>query len=330
MTQSTSSPWEPCASLAVLRSRATLLQKIRNFFQHRAVLEVETPILSYSTTCDPFIDSFATVHNNQTYYLHTSPELPMKRLLAAGSGAIYQICKVFRQGESGPKHNPEFSLLEWYRPGYDLWQLMQEMDELLHELLSELPLQETCYYSYQQCFEQSLSINPHTANMDDLYQCAKGYNLHQVLSLDDEKDRWLDLLMSHVVEPNLGGDREHPAICFIYDYPTSQAALARVAKDNNGQMVAKRFEVYMASMELANGFYELKDGNEQQSRFESENQQRLDMGKEAIPIDQHFLQALHSGLPECSGVALGLDRVLMLLESKNSIEHVISFPIARA
>jgi len=272
MPTSSLSQWQPSASMEVLRTRARMLAQIRTFFQDKLVWEVDTPILSQSTTCDPFIDSFDCQNHAQKYYLHTSPELPMKRLLAAGSGAIYQICKVFRQGESGPKHNPEFSLLEWYQPGYDYRQLMQEVDELLSLLLFDFLAKETEYWTYQECFERTLSLNPHTATIDELYQAAEKYALHQVLSREDDKDRWLDLLMSHIIEPTLGGNKEYPAICFVYDYPASQAALARVEKNNAGQPVAKRFEAYIAGMELANGFYELKDVAEQQRRFEAENQ----------------------------------------------------------
>jgi len=322
--------WQPIAEMAVLQQRAAMLRTIRKFFLKRLVLEVETPVLSCSTTCDPFIDSFVTDFQGQDYFLQTSPELPMKRLLASGSGPIYQICKVFRQGESGSKHNPEFSLLEWYRPGYDLLQLMQEMDDLLRELMAEITLSPSCFYSYQECFEKFLSINPHNVDIDELYRCAREHNLHRVLERDEAKDRWLELLMSHIIEPQLGGTREQPCISFVYDYPASQAALAKIEKNSQGVPVARRFEVYVASMELANGFYELQDSQEQQRRFEWENQQRLAMGKNTIPMDSNFLGALQHGLPDCSGVALGLDRLLMLLTAKNSIDEVLTFPIAGA
>lgn len=338
MSHSNSSLWRPSAELNVIRLRAAMNRQIRDFFFRRDVLEVETPVLSQAGTSDPFIDSFSLNSDTQKYYLHTSPELPMKRLLAAQSGAIFQIAKVFRDGELGAKHNPEFSLLEWYRPGFDLTQLMHEVGELVAELLTRQadkpnqlsepqPIE---FISYQGCFEKILHINPHRTHKAELFTVAEKHNLHQVLDRDDEIDRWLDLLMSHIIEPYLGGSREQPSLCFVYDYPATQAALARIENNASGQPVAKRFELYIAGMELANGFYELADAKVQRERFEADNRHRIQMGKSPIPIDEHFIQALQAGLPDCSGVALGLDRLLMLLTGKQSIAEVLCFPISNA
>ncbi len=321
------SGWLPSASFDALRLRARLLAQTRAFFHARDVWEVETPLLSLAATPDPHIHSFAVPGSTggQMRYLHTSPEFPMKRLLAAGSGSIYQLCKVFREGEVGRRHNSEFSLLEWYRIGFDLRALMEEVDALLRELVREpgsecLVLKDTQYFSYQEALLRFADLDPLNADVAALQNCARHYGL-DVPALGDEYDAWLDLLMSHVVEPALPRD----CLVFIYDYPASQAALAQI----RGQ-VAERFELYLNGMELANGFHELADAAEQGQRFEAENRNRLQAGQQVMPLDAHFLAALEQGLPDCSGVALGFDRLLMLVAGKTDIAAVLSFAQERA
>lgn len=313
------SSWQPSASLDVLKQKARMLQKLRAFFSVRDVLEVETPMLSQAGTTDPNIDSFHT-HDpglNWQGYLHTSPEFPMKRLLAAGSGSIYQVCKVFRRAEQGKQHNPEFTMLEWYRIDFDHHLLMKEVDELVRELLSDrVELGETQSFSYQQVFENQLGLNPHTATVEQLKTAVEETNCPEVIGLEDNKDAWLDILMTHVIEPAI------PKNCpvFIYDFPVSQASLARIRGG-----VAERFELYINGMELANGFHELTDANEQRRRFESDNKQRQAQGKQPVMIDENLLAALEKGLPDCAGVAIGLDRLLMLAMSVEKIEDILSF-----
>ncbi len=320
------SDWRPSASLDTLRLRARLLAQTRAFFYTRDVWEVETPLLSQAATPDPHIHSFvvSAPAGGENCYLHTSPEFPMKRLLAVGSGSIYQICKVFRQAEVGRRHNPEFSLLEWYRIGFDMHALMEEVDALLRELLrhrvgEHLPLGAAQYFSYRQALQRFANLDPQ-ADLAALQDCAREHGL-DVPALGDERDAWLDLLMSHVVEPAL--PRNCPV--FIYNYPASQAALARIQGD-----VAERFELYFNGMELANGFHELADAAEQRRRFEAENQRRRQAEQPTMPLDSRFLAALEQGLPDCSGVALGFDRLLMLVADKSDIAAVLSFAGERA
>ncbi len=322
--------WQPAATLQILRQRAALLAQIRSFFSAQQILEVETPVLSGATNTDPRIESFTTPFSGTTpgrlLYLQTSPEFPMKRLLAAGSGPIYQICKVFRQGESGHYHNPEFTLLEWYRPGFNHHQLMEEVEQLTRLLLTEhLELGESRYLSYQQAFEQYAGLDPHQADNEQLISCAEQHGVTGVTGLTGEdRDGWLDLLMSHIIQPQLGQHR----LTFIFDYPASQAALARISPDNPS--VAERFELFLHGVELANGFHELADAVEQRHRFHQELQQRVHAGQPATPVDKNLLAALAHGLPDCAGVALGLDRLLMLAAGVPDICKVLSFPVERA
>jgi lysyl-tRNA synthetase class 2 len=317
--------WQPSASLEVLKQRARMLQKLRAFFSVRDVLEVETPMMSRAGTTDPNIDSFRVSDPgfNWQGYLHTSPEFSMKRLLAAGSGSIYQVCKVFRRGEQGKQHNPEFTMLEWYRVGFDHYQLMQEVDDLVRDLLNEsLELQETQSFSYQQLFEQQLGLNPHTSTVEQLKLSAAEHNCPEVIGLDEDKNAWLDILMTHVIEPAM------PKNCpvFIYNFPTLQASLARIQGN-----VAERFELYINGMELANGFHELTEAKEQRQRFERDNQQRQQRGKQPVSIDENFLIALEQGgLPGCAGVALGLDRLMMLISGASQIDDIVSFTFKNA
>jgi lysyl-tRNA synthetase class 2 len=323
-----STNWQASSSIEMLHSRAKLLSNIRTFFKQKQVLEVETPILSPAGTTDVFIDSFITSQYNNNYYLHTSPEFAMKRLLASGSGDIYQIAKVFRQEESGHRHNPEFTLLEWYRLDFDIQRLMQEVAELICYAFEQKI--EVKYLSYRDCFIKNLSINPHRTSITELKLVANKYNLGNVLSESDDKDRWLELLLSSVIENKLGGTKEEPKMTFLYDYPASQASLAKIEENNYKEKVAKRFELYFAGMELANGFFELDDAQEQLRRFKEDNLQRRKLGKQQVLIDYHLITALEKGLPMCSGVALGIDRLLMVLTGVHQIKKNMSFSFERA
>lgn len=314
--------WQPSCNITALKKRAELLAKIRGFFADKNVLEVETPILSNTTIPDPLIASLKTAIFDQTYYLQTSPEFHMKRLLAAGSGSIFQIGKAFRADESGRLHNPEFTMLEWYRIGFDAKQLMDEIDELLHGILST---QSAIRYSYQQLFQLYLKFDPLVTTVKELQSIAKKNKLNLQGLEQINKDAWLNLLMSYCIEPQLN-EKKQPY--FIYDFPLSQAALARQSKHD--PRVAERFEVYLHGTELANGFHELTDANEQRLRFVDYLIARQYLGLEQIPMPENFLAALESGLPDCAGVALGIDRLLMLAQECNSIEQVMSFTVERA
>jgi lysyl-tRNA synthetase class 2 len=301
--------------------------QIRAFFQLRSVLEVETPLLSHATVTDLHLQSFSTEYHlspqqKQTLYLQTSPEFAMKRLLAAGSGPIYQICKAFRNGgESGRYHNPEFTLLEWYRPGFNHHALMDEIEALLQTVL-HTPLAERI--SYQELFYLHTNVNPHTASLQELQAASQHFNIPPVNNLADTRDNFLFLLMTHVIEPALRSKN----VVFIYDFPASQAGLAKVRQSS--PPVAERFEVYINGIELANGFHELTDATEQEQRFNADLELRAKQGYPEVPIDQRLLAALKEGLSPCAGVALGLDRLIMLALAKTTIDEVISFPISCA
>ncbi len=320
--------WRPAASLEILRERAGLLAAIRAFFHRAGVLEVETPVCSLHANTDPSLESLRTRYTGPgaptgvTLYLHTSPEFPMKRLLAAGSGPIYQIARVFRDGESGCLHNPEFTLLEWYRPGFDHHRLMAEVAELINSLFPEPRLVE--YLRYGELFESHLGIDPHRATAKELRYCAINQGISGAEALDlPDADSWLDLLLTHCIEPGLG----RGTLCFIYDYPASQASLARIRPGE--PPMAERFELYMEGMELANGFHELTDATEQRTRFERNLEQRSGDGRGSLPLDQHLLAALEAGLPNCAGVALGIDRLLMQRVGAARINQVLAFPLER-
>ncbi len=323
------SSWGPAAGSEALQARARLLSAIREFFQHKGVMEVETPVCSASATTDPALESLATsftgpgAAQGESLYLHTSPEFPMKRLLAAGSGPIYQICKVFRDGEFGRLHNPEFSLLEWYRPGFDQHQLMDEVAELVNGLLPEpLPVQRT---SYAELFQGHLGLDPHTCPVEHLRGHALRFGVSGAEALDlQDADGWLDLLLTHCIEPHLGKD----GLCFVYDYPVTQASLARIRPGD--PPLAERFELYMDGVELANGFHELTSAQEQRMRFEADLEQRRRQGLKQVPMDENLLAALDHGMPDCSGVALGIDRLLMRLTGAGHIRDVLAFPLDRA
>jgi lysyl-tRNA synthetase class 2 len=256
-------------------------------------------------------------------YLQTSPEFPMKRLLAAGSGPIYQICKVFRQGELGRRHNPEFTLLEWYRPGFDHYRLMDDVAGLVNSLV-EKPLQVE-KISYADAFQRQLQIDPQHASMAELQACAIDQGVPGAADLQLEtRDGWLDLLLSHLIEPNLG----QSGMSFLYDYPASQAALAIVRQDS--PPVAERFELYLSGTEIANGFHELLDSDEQRRRFSEENHRRREQGLSEVKMDESLLDALAAGMPACAGVALGVDRLLLYLTGSEDIRRLLAFDFLRA
>ncbi len=316
MTQKFISPhWQPTATLGTLRQRAEIIKKIREFFAARNVLEVETPLLSHAGVTDPHVHSITAHFAEKKRYLQTSPEYAMKRLLAAGSGPIYQISKAFRYDETAKFHNPEFTMLEWYQPGYDHHLLMNEMDALLQTILKTPPAERL---SYAAAFENYVGINPHAIETSALAQCVQ--QKIQLASVVDDRNTLLDLLLTHCIEPHIGQHRP----VFLYDFPVTQAALAKVRYDEIPP-VASRFEVYFKGIELANGFHELQNAAEQRERFEKDLQYRAQNNMTLVPIDENFLAALTAGLPDCAGVALGVDRLIMLSLQCATIAEVMSF-----
>jgi lysyl-tRNA synthetase class 2 len=311
--------WRTSASPEILKLRAWMLAEIRRFFAEREVLEVETPLLDTSSVTDVHIQSFEigaeTNSLQQALFLQTSPEYAMKRMLSADSGAIYQICKAFRREERTQQHNPEFTLLEWYQPGYSMQALMDEVEALIQCLLKTEALPR---FSYGQLFQTHLDLDPHGITLVELKSRSAG--LLEITGDNLDATDYLQLLLSQKIEPHL------PPHCFVYDYPSAQAALAVVENDSEGNAVAKRFELYCGGMELANGYYELTDAAEQRQRFERDQNRRRALGLPEIPVDEMLLAALDSGLPNCAGVALGLDRLLMVLAGKSDIGEVLSFP----
>ncbi|MBD1557395.1 elongation factor P--(R)-beta-lysine ligase [Vibrio sp. S9_S30] len=319
--------WQPTADIAQLKQRAELIGKIRAFFQRRDVLEVDTPAMSHATVTDIHLHTFQTQFvgphyaDGRSLYLMTSPEFHMKRLLAAGSGSIYQICKSFRNEENGRLHNPEFTMLEWYRIDFNHHDLMDEMDELLQLTLR---CKKAERMTYQNAFLSVLGVCPLEASMDTLKQSADVLGLSDIAQPEEDRDTLLQLLFSVGIENKIGQD----APVFVYDFPASQAALAKI--NQHDSRVADRFEVYFQGIELANGFHELDNPEEQLSRFEQDNKQRIGMGLNAQPIDYHLIDALKAGLPQCAGVALGIDRLVMLALGEDHIDRVTAFSFPRA
>ena len=320
-----SNEWHPTAPLANLRQRAGLLKSIRHFFESRSVMEVDTQILSHCAVSDPFIDSLSVEYrphpNAEGQYLHlqTSPEYAMKRLLSAGSGDIYQLGKVFRNGEVGRRHNPEFTMLEWYRLGFSLNDLMDEVESLVSEQIPDLAWRRV---SYRDLFQEVLGVDPFMTSLAELQDACR-----QTIEAefdDEDRDTWLNLLMSHLIEPQLSG------AVFVHSYPPSQAALACVHPDLSGNMVSERFELYLDGLELANGYHELANPQEQAARLSADQQQRATLGLPQRPLERRLVKALEHGLPQCSGVALGVDRLLMRKLNVESIAEVIPFGFERA
>ncbi|MDF2177913.1 elongation factor P--(R)-beta-lysine ligase [Aliiglaciecola sp. CAU 1673] len=319
--------WQPTASIDNLRRRAQLLADIRRFFAERNVMEVETPALSQATVTDEHLHCFSTefigpgAANGKILYLQTSPEYAMKRLLAAGSGAIYQLAKAYRNEEAGRFHNPEFTMLEWYRPGFDHFALMQELDELVQQLLHCGPATQI---TYQQAFIQHLGLDPLIADLSMLRNAAIQLGHGELAANENDCDTLLQLLFCDGVEPHIGAE----APCFVYDFPASQASLAKLNPED--PRVAQRFELYFKQLELANGFHELDDPTEQKARFERDNQKRIAAGRPPRPIDPYLLAALEAGLPPCAGVAVGVDRLMMLAMDAEQIKDVLSFSVDNA
>lgn len=321
--QRAGSAWRPGATPETLRHRARILATIREFFAERDVLEVETPQLSPVTATDPLLASVPAFPwaDETRWYLQTSPEFAMKRLLAAGSGAIYQIARVFRRAEHGARHNPEFSMLEWYRPGFDTHQLICEVAALVGAVLGTRPLRRD---AWRTLFRERVGIDPFTARDADLRACA-------VASAGPAATDWargelLDLLFSERVEPSLG----QGCLQFVDGFPAERAALACTLKDEHGNLVADRFELFIEGHEIANGYNELLDAAELRARMEDDNRVRRDRGDVEIPLDERLLAAMEQGLPSCAGVALGLDRLLMVALGSRNIDEVLAFSAMRA
>lgn len=307
--------WQPGADRNMLLARQRLYRDIREFFFERKALEVETPLLNQSPVADPNITPIRADGNR---WLHTSPEYAMKRLLCAGSGDIYQICKVFRQGEAGRRHNPEFSMLEWYRVGWSLRELMQEVAELLQMALARrFPQLPVLHLDYRQALQEFAGLDVQVCSDADIREL--GCRLANA-DLELDRDGWLDVIMSHQVEPTL--PRE--TLVFIDNFPASQAALAKITTRPDGSAWAQRFEVFFNGMELANGYDELLNADIQRQRFDHE------LTGTGRPRDERLLAALAHGLPDCSGVALGLDRLLLHATGADSIRQVLSFDWERA
>jgi len=322
--------WQPTAEIDTLKRRAQLLADVRRFFCERNVLEVETPILSQAAPTALYLDSFSADYcsagsgHRQRYYLHTSPEFAMKRLLAAGSGDIYQIVRVFRNGELGRLHSPEFTMLEWYRPALNYHQLMDEVGAFLQQVAG---LAKAIKISYQQLFIDTLQYDPFILETETLKALAFQYINSLPVDWQTDRDGWLELLMSEVIEPQL---KLHNAPVIVYDFPASQAQLAKVYKNTDGETVAARFEVYAGGVELANGYDECLDAIELKQRFDKDNKTRSLHSKAEMPIDERLLAALQAGLPVCTGVALGFDRLLMLITDKAKLTDVLSFGFERS
>ncbi len=322
--------WRPGASSEILKLRARLLARIRAFFARNGVLEVDTPLLARTGNTDPAAESFQTDYRGPgsaegvPLYLHTSPEFFMKRLLATDCGPIYQLAHVFRNGEYGRRHNPEFMMLEWYRPGMDHHGLMDEIDALMaHCLEGLIDYQPAQRISYRQWFHDATGLDPWAGSVAAFRSFAERH-LESVPDAmpADELDPWLHLLVTHWLEPRSDGQA-----MFVYDYPASQAALARVRPDP--APVAERFELYINGVELANGFHELADAGEQRRRFVVDNTVRQGAGNKVVPFDQHLLAALGSGLPDCSGVAIGFDRLVMVAAGLPDIGSAMPFSFQR-
>jgi lysyl-tRNA synthetase class 2 len=312
--------WQPSASIEILRQRALYLRQIREFFYQRGYLEVETPTLSRYGITDVYLSNIKALFRNQTYYLQTSPEYHMKRLLAAGSGPIFQMAKVFRDDELGRWHNPEFTLLEWYQLGINHHELMDEMDALLKAVLGCGPM---LRQTYQQVFLKACQMDPLNAKIPELKETLRRFDLDRVLPPDEvDPDQYLFLLMTHIVEPELA--KEYVPVA-VYNYPASQAALAKI-----NQGVAERFEIYVQGIELANGFHELTEEGIQRARFEQDLATRRQQGLAEPEPDVYLLEALSQGLPACSGVALGIDRLLTLALRQPAIAKTLAFDFARA
>lgn len=323
--------WKSSMNWNTAKKRAFILAQVRAFFSEKNVIEVETPMLSNATVTDVHLDAFETRYNyaadshfdkTTALYMQTSPEFAMKRLLASGYGCCFQIAKAFRHEQHGRYHNPEFTMLEWYRIGFNHFQLMDEVAELIGNILG---CDQTERISYQALFVREVGIDPLTTDKEQLKVLISSYNkMSDWLILEESVDTLLQFIMAEIIEKKIGND----VPCFVFDFPASQASLAKIGKDDS--RVAERFECYFRGVELANGFHELTDASQQIARFEMDNTHRTKLGKTPNEIDKHFVAALKHGLPACAGVALGIDRLVMLALSAPTIDNVITFPITNA
>lgn len=350
--------WPPSTTLEALQMRAALMKHLRKFFDARDVMEVETPLLCRHTNLDPYLESINVHYGHQltaskgspaltsaepdVLFLQTSPEFAMKRLLASGCGSIYQLSKAFRFAELGRHHNPEFGILEWYQVGLDYRQLMNVVADLVTQLFAgqgkALAVQE---FSYQAVFQTVLDLDPHRCSDDQLRVCANKIQaaggLDAVALFDMGRDELLDYLFAFQIEPTFDKDK----LTFVYDYPLSQSPLAKqklsACEESDSDAcsletpeLAERFEVFVAGMELGNGYSELTDWRVQQQRFVELQKQRATLGKPYLDIDARLISALKQGMPECAGVALGMDRLTMAILGVDDIEQVVAFPFSRA
>lgn len=325
-----SADWQPTASLETLKKRSQWLQQLRAFFYARQVMEVDTPMLSQAATPDLHLRSLSTQvqipgeAESQTYYLHTSPEYPMKRLLCAGSGDIFYLGKVFRDGDVSRRHQVEFTMLEWYRLGFSMQDLIAETAELIQSILGDLPLQQL---TYQQAFQTFAGIDDiHHATAQACRDCLARHQVPEIIGVDaDDKPLWEQLILTEVIEPQLGQDGLH---CITH-YPAREAALAQINPENPDE--ALRFEFFVQGMELANGYQELQEGDVYQQRFEADLQQRQHLNLPTMPMDARLLSALQNEpLPNCAGVALGVDRLFQLALGQADIAQVVPFSTSRA
>jgi lysyl-tRNA synthetase class 2 len=320
--------WQPAATLEVLHGRAAMLGRIRNYFAAQDVHEVQTPVLSTAAVSDPHIESMvARPAGGPLRFLQTSPEYPMKRLVAAGFGDCYQVCPVFRDGESGRQHSPEFTMIEWYRLDFGMAEMQHDVDRVLRVACAEVrSLPATRSIAYRDAVRDASGVDCRHATPADVAAALAGRGIVPAQARDWDLDAWLDLLVGSVVGPSLG----HGGPVFIEDFPASQAALARLRMERDGSQVAERFELYLDGIELANGFRELGDATEQRQRFERDLALRSARGQAKHPLDTNLLAALEHGLPDCSGVALGFDRLVMAAFRLPSLADAMAFPAERS
>lgn len=326
MHESQATHWQPSGALQALRARAQLLAKIRQWFAAEAVLEVETPQLSIAANTDPHIHSYSVATDGAARYLRTSVEFHHKRLLAAGAGDIFEIGKVFRAGEQGRYHNPEFTMLEWYRLGMDHHQLIDSIERML-EFLHDGDFSGFVRLSYRDWLRRTVELDPAVAGADDVNAALRAAGVAVPDAIRHDVDTLLDLLVGTVLAERLPADR----YTCVFDYPASQASLARIDRSDPQWPVARRFEIYFGAVELANGFHELDDADEQLQRFRADNHDRARNGSAQMPIDEHLIAALRAGLPACAGVAIGLDRLLMAMHPDwTQLSDALAFDWQRA
>ena len=312
--------WQPSAGPEVARTRAKMLERVRRYFKDCDVLEVDTPALSRYAGSDPNIDSLAVQSQfGDRLFLHSSPEFCMKRLLAGGYPDIYSVCRVFRDGESGKRHTPEFTMIEWYRLGFELDEIIDDTTRFISACIDDTALVENVLrLEYEDAFRTAVGIDPLGAPVESLADCVDA-DAHLRREVGDDRDAWLDLIMSTVVAPGFEKNR----LTVVQHYPASQAALARLCPAD--ARVSDRFEVFYGDIELANGYVELTDAEEQRKRVDADLARREQLGRRTDPWDRHLIAALESGLPECAGVAVGLERLQMVFDKTDDIRDVMTF-----